>query len=149
MGSNILESAITLITEHCRAPVVRKTFSKNLLTDFVADSGDDWLTFISDLLGQAEHHIALSPSGEILLEKDVKFSETIPIWEFNDDNSSILLPSITMEYDLCDIPNTVEVIYSDDKNYIFRELSMMTQIHLLPLCLEVVKFWLGLPNRLS
>lgn len=122
IGSNILESAITLLTENCRAPVVRKTLSKNLLTDFVANSGDDWLTFISDLLGQAEHHIALSPSGEILLEKDVKFSETIPIWEFNDDNSSILLPSITMEYDLCDIPNTVEVIYSDDKNYIYSRV---------------------------
>lgn len=35
-----------------------------------------------------------------------------PIWTYNDDNSSILHASVSMDHDLFGIPNVVEVVYS-------------------------------------
>ena len=35
-----------------------------------------------------------------------------PVWTYDDSNSSILYPELTMDHDLYGIPNIVEVIYS-------------------------------------
>ena len=37
-----------------------------------------------------------------------------PVWTYTDDNSSILLPDITVSRDLYGIPNVMEVVYSTD-----------------------------------
>lgn len=36
-----------------------------------------------------------------------------PVMTFNDDERSILLPDVTVERDMYDIPNVVEVVYSE------------------------------------
>ena len=40
-----------------------------------------------------------------------------PVWTYDDDNSSILYPELTIDHDLYGIPNVVEVIYSYGKQY--------------------------------
>ena len=39
-----------------------------------------------------------------------------PVWEFNDDNSSILYPDITIQRDLYSVPNVLEVILSSSES---------------------------------
>lgn len=45
-----------------------------------------------------------------------------PVWEFNDDDGSILYPDISTNRDMYGIPNVVEVSYSGTMIIIIREL---------------------------
>ena len=56
--------------------------------------------------------------GRILFSPKQKIESMQPVWTFNDNNSSILLPDIGIEHDLYGIPNVVEVIYSNGKKYL-------------------------------
>ena len=107
---NILKQAYLIIKNYCRAPVVETVFEKKLESDFVANISDTWLTFITDLIKLAEYSLNLDEMGRIVFEPDKKVEELQPVWEFNDDNSSILLPEIGLKHDLYGIPNVVEVV---------------------------------------
>lgn len=114
---NIMDIAYRLVREHARAPVVRTEHSKKLFNDFVSNTDDTWLTFLSDLVANAKHRIALDEMGRILFAPDQDTASLQPVWIYNDDNSSILYPDFTMEHDLYGVPNVVEVIYSDGNEY--------------------------------
>lgn len=112
--TDILDSVFRMCSEHMRAPVVKSGIKHDLYSNFIATSDDTWFSFCSELLLNAEMQFDLEPDGRVMFTKDIGFSEQQPVWTFNDDNSSILLPDITDEYDLFDVPNIVEVIYSSD-----------------------------------
>lgn len=111
-GANIMENAYQLISERVRAPVVRTTNSTKLNHDFVANTSDTWLTFNIDLLRNAEYELALDELGRVMFAPIQDTASLQPVTIFNDGNSSILYPEITMNHDLYGIPNTVEVVYS-------------------------------------
>lgn len=116
---NILDISYRIVREQVRAPVIKTDKDKVLNSNFVANLDDTWITFIKDLLANAEHSLALDDVGRILF---VPVQDTIslqPIWTYDDSNSSILYPSLTVDRDLYGIPNVVEVIYSDGTEYYY------------------------------
>lgn len=110
---NIMDIAYRLVREHARAPVIKTDCSTTLFYDFVSDSNDTWLSFISDLISNAKYELTLDELGRILFSPKQDTASLQPVWTYNDDNSSILNPNITMDHDLYGIPNVVEVVYSN------------------------------------
>lgn len=116
-GDNIMDIAYRLTREHARAPVVKAESDDKLHYDFVAETNDTWITFISDLIANARYYFDLDELGRILYAPKQDTASLQPVWTYNDDNSSILHPELTMNHDLYGIPNVVEVIYSNGSDY--------------------------------
>lgn len=119
---NIMESAYRLVRENARAPVVRTISSDTLSYDFVANTNDTWLTFTSDLITNAKYSFDLDELGRILFSPRQDTASLQPVWTYTDDNSSILLPTISWEHDLFGVPNVVEVIYSSGSDYYYARV---------------------------
>lgn len=116
-NENIMDYAYRLIRENARAPVVKTECDTLLQTDFVSNTEDTWLTFISDLVAVAKYKLSLDELGRILFSVQQETVALQPVWTYNDDNSSILYPEATMNHDLYGIPNVVEVLYSNGSGY--------------------------------
>ena len=113
-GENIMDIASRLSREHSRAPVIEAKCDTKLVNDFVANTDDTWLSFLTDFISNAKYTFTLDEMGRILFSPKQDTSSLQPVWEYTDDNSSILLPDISMDHDLYGVPNVVEVIYSDN-----------------------------------
>lgn len=123
-NTNIMETAYKITKEQVRAPVVAAACTETLFSDFVANTDDTWMTFLNDLIANAKYTFALDELGRILFSPKQDMASLQPVWTFDDSNSSILYPEISMDYDLYGIPNVVEVIYSsDDKCYYSRVVN--------------------------
>ena len=123
-NENIMKQAYLLVKDNCRAPVVETTSDKILQDNFVADPSEKWLNYINDLIAQAKYRLYLDEEGRILFAPIQKIDELQPVWTYNDDNSSILYPEITMQHDLYGIPNVVEVVCSTGvKEYTARVVN--------------------------
>lgn len=114
---NILDNAYKLVRENARAPVIQTESSETLNGNFIANIDDTWLSFLRDLLKNAKYHFDLDEMGRILFAPDQDTASLQPVWTFDDDNSSILLPDMSMDHDIYGIPNVVEVIYSSGRDY--------------------------------
>lgn len=121
-NNNIMEMAYRIVRENTRAPVVRPDCEETLKVDFVANTDDTWLSFVRDLIDNANYELALDEWGRILFSPKQDVASLQPVWTYNDDNSSILYPEVTMDHDLFGIPNVVEVVYSRDNEYIFASV---------------------------
>lgn len=120
-NANVMENAYIISREHMRAPVVKTTNSEKLYSDFVANTDDTWLTFVSDLIANAKYHLDLDELGRLIYSPDQDIESLQPVWTYDDGNSSILYPGISMDHDLYGVPNVVEVVYSgNDTNYNIR-----------------------------
>lgn len=109
---NIMSIAYQLVREHARAPVVEADCSTALHNDFVANLDDTWLSFLTDLISNARYTFSLDELGRILFAPNQDTVSLNPVWTYDDGNSSILYPDISMDHDLYGIPNVVEVVYS-------------------------------------
>lgn len=116
-GETIMDVAAVLCREHMRAPVVEADNDEELRTNFVSNLDDTWLTFIADLVANADYTLGLDDMGQIIFEKNQDIGSLRPVWTYTDDNSSILYPDITNQRDLYGIPNVVEVVYSTNEGY--------------------------------
>ena len=112
-GENIMQTADRLCREHARAPLVETPCEETLQYDFVSNTDDTWITFITDLISNAKYSFSLDELGRILFSPKQDTASLQPVWTYDDGNSSILYSDITMNHDLYGIPNVVEVIYSD------------------------------------
>lgn len=113
-GDNIMEKAYQIVRENARAPVVKAVCEDALTRDFVSDPDNDtWITFVSDLIANAKYELALDEMGRILFSPKQDTASLQPVRTFDDGNSSILLPDVTIRHDIYGIPNVVEVTYSD------------------------------------
>ena len=119
---NVMNIAYKLTREHARAPVSETVCETKLFYNFVADTSDTWLTFLSDLVTNAKYRFGLDEMGRILFSPDQDTASLQPVWTYTDDNSSILYPDLAMDHDLYGIPNVVEVIYSDGSNNYFSRV---------------------------
>lgn len=120
-GENILNSAYLIARESVRAPVVGTETSDVLYSDFVADIDETWLSFLTDLLTNAKYVFELDEMGRVLFSPKQETASLQPVWTYNDDNSSILLPDFEMKHDLYGIPNVVEVVYSKGGEYYYAK----------------------------
>lgn len=108
----ILQTAYRLVRDNSRAPVVAAESSEKLFNDFIADPTDTWMSFTRDLISNAKYSFDLDELGRILFAPKQDTASLQPVWTYDDGNSSILFPDISMEHDLYGIPNVVEVVYS-------------------------------------
>ena len=123
-GVNTMEVAAQLTAEHLRAPVVPATSDNTMYKDFVSNGDDTWMTFLTDLVASANFYFDLDEMGRILFAPQQNLAALQPVWTYHDNNSSILLPDITVNHDLYGIPNVVEVVYSDEHDlYISRVVN--------------------------
>lgn len=129
-GTRIMDAAYDIINKNARVPVnkVEPIFGKNqngeevdlsptLQYDFVANVDDTYLSFVLALISNANYELGLSNEGNILFLPKQNLESLQPVWEYNDDNSSILYSEISVNHDLYGIPNVVEVIYSYGADY--------------------------------
>ena len=121
---NVMDIAYRLTKEHVRAPVVKTNHRAVNSSDYAADPGDTWLSFLSAFISNhayndgvnptiASYTYALDEMGRILFAPKQDTASLQPVWTYTDDNSSILYPDMSMAHDLYGIPNVVEVVYSD------------------------------------
>ena len=116
---NVLDTAYRIVREQVRAPVVKPQKDEVLNTNFVANLNDTWITFVRDLVANADHSLALDDMGRIFFSPNQDTMSLQPIWTFDDSNSSILYPELSVDRDLYGIPNVVEVIYSNGTEYYY------------------------------
>ena len=113
-SESIMSIAKRLTQEHTRAPVIEAKNNEKLYYDFVANpNSDTWLTFLADLIANAKYIFSLDELGRILFSPKQETASLQPVWTYDDSNSSILYPSLSMDHDLYGIPNVVEVVYSN------------------------------------
>lgn len=127
-GENVMDITYRLTRENVRAPVVKNESSTTNSFDFVADVNDTWLSLLSDFISSqlytsdnkptiTKYKYSLDDMGRILFAPEQDTASLQPVWTFDDTNSSILYPDLTMEHDLYGIPNVVEVVYSNGRDY--------------------------------
>ena len=113
-NENIMDIAYLLTQENLRAPVTKTSKSDKIHFNFVADTSDTWLSFLKAFIANAKYKFDIDELGRILFSPEQDTASLQPIWTYDDGNSSILYPELTMDHDLYGIPNVVEVIYSND-----------------------------------
>ena len=116
---NIMDNTYRLTREHARAPVVETKCTDKIFYDFVADPSDTWLTYLRDFMANAKYKFDLDEMGRIIFSPNQDTASLQPVWTYNDDNSSILRPDLNLDRDLYGIPNVVEVIYSNGRDYYY------------------------------
>lgn len=123
-GDNIMSKAYQLVRENARAPVVGTECSTTLYNDFVSNTDDTWITFLIDLIANAKYEFMLDELGRILFSPKQDTASLQPVKTFDDGNSSILYPEMSLDHDLYGIPNVVEVVYSSgDDTYHARVVN--------------------------
>ena len=123
-GANVMNQALTITRDHLRAPVVGASSDVDCYKNFVANTDDTWLTFLTDLIANAKFEFAIDEMGRILFAPKQDIASLQPVWTFTDDNSSILYPDIDVDHDLFEVPNVVEVVYSDSRHmYVSRVVN--------------------------
>ena len=118
---NIMSIAYLLARERTRAPVVKTECTNKLFYDFVADTNDTWLSFLTDLIANAKYVFDLDEIGRVLFSPKQDTASLQPVWTYNDDNSSILYPDVSLDHDMYGIPNVVEVVYSNGSGYYYAK----------------------------
>lgn len=116
-GTNIMDAAYRIARENMRAPVVAAKCDSTLSYDFVADTSDTWLSFLMDLIAAANYRFDLDEMGRVLFAPKQSLSALRPMTTYDDSNSSILYPELSIDEDMYGIPNVVEVVYYDGKNH--------------------------------
>lgn len=112
-GDTIMTRAYQLVREYARAPVVETNCPDTLPYDFVSNTDDTWITFVSDLIANAKYTLSLDEMGRILFSPRQDTASLQPVWTYDDSDKSILFADISVNRDLYGIPNVVEVIYSN------------------------------------
>ena len=115
--ANIMDTAYRLVRENARAPVTKAECDTTVYYDFVSQTDDTWLTFLSDHIANAKYRFDLDEMGRILFAPKQDTASLQYIWTYTDDDVSILYPTSTMDHDLYKIPNVVEVTYSNGDTY--------------------------------
>lgn len=122
-GMNIMDMAYQITREHVRAPVVKTTCDKTLHANFVANTDDTWVTFLTDLIANAKYTFALDELGRILFSPVQEIASLQPVWTYDDSkDNSILYSNVSIDQDLYGIPNVVEVVYSNGNDYYFSRV---------------------------
>ena len=119
---NIMDLCCRLVAENVRAPVVSTVSSETMYKDFVANTDDTWLSFLTDAIANAKYQFLLDEMGRILFAPKQDAKSMQPVWTFSDDNAtSIVYEDIDIDHDIYGIPNTIEVIYSQNDKLLYSK----------------------------
>lgn len=111
---SITANVYRLLLDKVRAPIVRNDMDEAVLaSDFVSDVNDTWYSYLRDLLSMVKLSFDLDEMSRIIFVPHRDLASMQPVWTYTDDNSSILLPEVTMDHDIYGIPNVIEVRYFD------------------------------------
>lgn len=119
---NIMDNAYRLCREKMRAPVIETQCDTTLFYDFVSNTDDTWLDFLTDLIANAKHLFTLDEMSRVLFSPKQDTASLQPVWTYDDTNSSILYPNISVDRDLYGIPNVIEVLYSTGSGYYYARV---------------------------
>lgn len=119
---NIMEHVYRLTREGVRAPVVEAKCTEKLYSDFVADPNENQLSYNVGLMANARYMYDLDEMGRILFAPKQEITSLQPVWTYKDDGKSILYPELSMNHDLYDIPNVVEVLYSNGSDSFYARV---------------------------
>lgn len=122
-GDDIMSKTYSILREQVRAPVVPAVSNETLKQDFVSNTNDTWITFLKDLIAIAKFNFALDELGRILFAPEQETASLQPVWTYDDNNSSILYPDISLKHDMYGIPNVVEVVYTSGSDTIHIEVE--------------------------
>ncbi len=120
---DVLQAVTNIADEHMRAPVVSASGDDRLPYNYVANLDDTWLTYTNDLLKTIGYHYEFDDRGRVMLAPTIRAAALQPVWTYNDDNSSILYPSVNVSKDMYKMPNVVEVVYSSGSSYMTARVS--------------------------
>lgn len=109
---NIMDWVGRLSKENMRAPVISASSDEIMYYDFVTNVDETWLSFIASLAENAKYSFSLDEMGRVLFAPKQKIESLQPVWTYDDSDDSILYSEITVDHDLYDVPNVVEVVYS-------------------------------------
>lgn len=121
-NANVMDRVYRVARENMRAPVVSTTVDETLYSDFVSDTEETWLSFLIDLAAYAKYEFILDEMGRVLFAPKQDTASLQPIWTYDDSNSSILYPDITLDHDLYDVPNVVEILYSTSNDVFYSRV---------------------------
>lgn len=122
IGSGYYENqAARLIETYSRAPVRIPAGETVVQEDFVAEDDESWLEYISKALAKSKKHVELTPRGDVLIAPDQDPWALMPFMTFDDSNSSIMQPEVQVTTDISEVPNVVQVVYSEDSRYLMAE----------------------------
>lgn len=119
-GDSIMERVTRITNENIRAPVVISSSNSDVVQNeggYVSEWDDSWLSYLTNLLQGTKYRFDLDDMGTILFAPEQDISTMGVVWTYTDDNSSILLPTISMERNLYEIPNVVEILHSTASDY--------------------------------
>lgn len=125
-GEKVMDKAYQLVRDRVgENRVVKTRCDTENYSDFVADPSEKTLSYISSFIANhvyddriLKYKFGLDDLGRILFMPEQETASMQPVWTYDDSNSSILYPDVTMEHDLFGIPNVVEVSYTKNgKNY--------------------------------
>ena len=112
-NENVMDSAYRLVRENARAPAIQTTSENTLYYDFIANTEDTWLSFIKDLITNAKYEFGLDEYSRILFLPKQDIASLQSRWTYDNGNSSILHQDISVDKDIWEIPNVLEVVYSN------------------------------------
>lgn len=111
-GDNIMDAAYRCVKEYLRAPVIAPKCDEELSDNFTAVDSDTWLTFVTDLISNADYELDVDPEGRVSFAPVQDIASLRPVWTYDDGDQSVLYTSVELDRDLYGIPNTVEVVCS-------------------------------------
>lgn len=108
----------TIVGAHCRAPLgTVESGSDAVQATWVAGDDETWLDTLEGLLALASLHVTVDPLGRIGFARDADLAECSPSVAFGDGGDGVacvLHPDLAIETETEDVPNVVEVVYSND-----------------------------------
>lgn len=114
-STNIMKYVNDICENNMRAPIIRVNDDEAVLYDnYISNTDDTWMSFVNGLLSKAKYSFALDELGQVSFDKIIDYMALAHRWTYDDSNSSILQPKITVNKDLYKIPNVVEVFCSTD-----------------------------------
>lgn len=110
----------TLIRQNSRVKLENRVkVEEPLLNNFVAGTTDNILTVVNNLLNASslqQYQVTVDEFGTVCIKEAISVYNERHVFEYTDDNSSILMADIDLASDLSSIPNVLEVIYAGDAN---------------------------------
>lgn len=106
--SNVIDSNLILSRE--KLDGVKTTTNDQV---FKGSLSDGRVISYCAITSTNKYKFDLDEMGRILFVPEQDAASLRPVWTYNDDNSSILHPALSMDHDMYGIPNVVEVLYSD------------------------------------
>lgn len=117
-GTELVKWVYNTIESNSRIRVKRDTSYEVISKyDYVANTDDTWLDFLVSVMTQNNIAYGITADGVFYVYEMFKYDRCPSSYIFKTDEKSILVPKISYDQDIYDIPNVVEVYTSNANGY--------------------------------